>query len=103
MKHIFYSNNIAEVYLVCHLLRSHGIAAEVDNEILLAARGDVPPTDTSSMPCVWIADESRAAEAERIIRDRKPHVVEEEWTCAGCGNANPGTFTACWNCQREKS
>ena len=40
MKHIFYSNNIAEVYLVCHLLRSHGIAAEVDNEILLAARGD---------------------------------------------------------------
>jgi hypothetical protein len=25
-----------------------------------------------------------------------------EWTCASCGESNPGDFEICWNCQNER-
>jgi hypothetical protein len=27
---------------------------------------------------------------------------ETEWSCNGCGEANPASFDLCWNCQRER-
>ena len=100
MKTVFYAELLAEAFYVRDLLRQHGIMAEVGNETISQIRGE--PLDLSTKPSVWIADESRVAEAEEIISNRKPHAVEEEWTCASCGNPNPGTFTACWSCQTER-
>ena len=101
MKAVFDTDSLAEAYYVRDLLRERGIMAEVGNEALYQLWGGSTP-ELSERPTVWVTEESRAEEAERIIRDRTPHATEEEWNCAKCGNPNPGTFTACWNCETER-
>ena len=100
MKVVFYGN-LPQAYLVRDLLRENGIAAEVANELLAGVRGEVP-WDLSTSPAVWIADESRAEEAKSIIEATQQEHDTGSFTCASCGESVPLSFTACWNCGKER-
>jgi hypothetical protein len=46
----------------------------------------------------WILRRARrVAEAERAASRG-----QRRWRCAQCGEANPGNFAICWNCEHEK-
>jgi hypothetical protein len=97
---VFYGT-LPEAYLARDILRAHGIAAEVANEMLAGARGELP-LDLSTTPAVWIADESRAEEAKAILEAMRQPSDAAPWTCASCGEVLGGSFTACWKCGAER-
>jgi len=36
------------------------------------------------------------------LRNADPPPAESDWKCAQCGEAVPGNFANCWNCQAER-
>ena len=100
MKVVFHGN-LVEAHRVRDVLREQGIAAEVESEMLDMLLG-AAPIDLSTKRAVWIADESRAADAEAIIAGMRGGDGEEPFTCASCGESVPGSFTACWKCGAER-
>ena len=97
MKIVFSSGNLAEAHRIRGLLEAHGIRARVDDEILSSVRGEIP-LDMIPMPVVWIAEESRADEAQRIIAGETAPAEGPAWRCTRCGTLLEAAFTACWNC-----
>jgi len=98
---VFRSDNAAEAHRIRGLLEAHGIAAEVSNELLAGARGELP-LDLSTIPTVWIAEDARAEEARRIIEDHAQAVTGPPWRCRSCGELLDAAFTSCWNCGAER-
>jgi len=98
---VFRSDNAAEAHRIRGLLEAHGIAAEVSNEILAGARGELP-LDLSTMPVVWIAEDARAEEARRIVEDHAQVVTGPPWRCRSCGELLDAAFTSCWSCGAER-
>jgi hypothetical protein len=94
---VVFHGNLGEAHRVRDVLRENGIAAEVKNEILASA----VPIDVLWQPEVWIADDSRAAEAEAIVEAIRGG-NGEPFTCASCGESVPGSFSACWKCGAER-
>lgn len=41
--------------------------------------------------------------AKREMAEARAAAGTEEWTCSRCGEANPGHFEVCWNCEGVKS
>ncbi len=101
MKSVFFTENVGEAYRVREALIEAGIGADVANELLSAARGELP-LGLTTMPTVWIADEARAGEAQEIIRKLHEPSTASAWNCSKCGEALDGAFTACWNCGAER-
>ena len=101
MKNVFFTESVGEAHRVCVALNEAGIAADVANELLATARGELP-LGLDTMPTVWIADEARAGEAQEIIRNLHELSTASAWTCPKCDEALDGAFTACWNCGAER-
>ncbi len=102
MKNVFFTENVGEAYRVRDALIEAGIPADVSNELLATARGELP-LGLDTMPTVWIADEERAGEAQEIIRQLHEPSTASVWSCSKCKEALDGAFTACWNCGAERA
>jgi len=50
---------------------------------------------------VWIADEGRMEEAHALLAELAKQRQAPDWTC-GCGETNPGAFTACPSCGADR-
>ena len=101
MRVVYRTESVERAYFARDLLRQHGIAAEVGNEALAWARGGVP-ADASTLLTVWVADEARAEEAERLLEEAQPPAARGAWRCPGCGERLEGAFSACWRCGAER-
>lgn len=105
MVKVFVANHPTEAHLIAGLLQSRGIPSHVQGETLFATRGEVP-LSTSTLPSVWVDDDSQAEEALAIIKDSPPSataaVLERPWRCSGCGELVEPQFTECWKCQTPR-
>jgi Putative prokaryotic signal transducing protein len=98
MKRVYTAPNLPDAHLLCELLQQAGIAAHVFNENAASLNGLVPVS--TSLPQVWIAQPHQADHANQVITDyqtRQPVAIS--WHCGQCGEANPGEFESCWQCQ----
>jgi hypothetical protein len=92
LKRVFSSFNLQIVHHAKNLLAAEGIRAEVKNEILSSAMGELPPAECQAE--LWV-DSAHAKRAEEILSRRE--APGPDWTCA-CGEALGAQFTQCWRC-----
>lgn len=95
MPRIYSSHDLIAAHHARNLLESQGIRAEVRNERLASAMGELPPAECQAE--VWVHDPADAARAERLLREGIP-VSGPAWTCAGCGERLEPQFAQCWRC-----
>ena len=92
---VFSSYDLSAAHHARNLLEVEGIPAEVRNERLGSAMGELPPAECQVE--VWVIDGADAARAERLLREGVP-VRGAPWTCGGCGERLEPQFTQCWRC-----
>lgn len=107
MKLLCTADNSAIAWNIRNMVELQGVAAEVRNEQLFSAAGELPVWD--AMPEVWVhplADiEELTLLVQQISNDNKidPQAKDEEWTCTTCGEIQPTAFDFCWQCNTEQS
>jgi NAD-dependent SIR2 family protein deacetylase len=99
VRRVFSSHDLIAAHHAKNLLESAGIRAEVRNERLASAMGELPPAECQAE--VWVAEESDVALAERLLREGVS-VTGEPWSCPRCGERLEPQFTACWRCGARK-
>ena len=95
MRRVFSSFDLVAVHHARNLLQAEGIRAEVRNERLASAMGELPPAECQAE--VWVLDAGEAQRAERLLREGPP-ASGPPWTCADCGEPMEPQFTQCWRC-----
>ena len=93
MKRVYSSFNRVAVHHARNLLEAEGIRAEVRNEFLSSAMGELPPAECQAE--LWVRADD-APHALEILR--RPAPSGPDWTCAGCGETSGPQFTECWKC-----
>lgn len=93
MKRVYSSFNRISVHHARNLLAAEGIAAEVRNEILSSAMGEIPPAECQAE--LWVLRDGDEALAMEVLR--RPAVRGPDWRCA-CGETLGAQFTQCWRC-----
>jgi hypothetical protein len=101
MKRVYTAESLVQVIHVRNLLQAEGIAAELRNERLGGALGEIPFLE--AWPELWV-DELDFERAQELVQlELHSHgVAEPPWTCAGCGEQVEGQFTECWQCGRAR-
>jgi len=94
VKRVFSSFDLLAAHHAKNLLEAQGIRAEVRNERLASAMGELPPAECLAE--VWVAA-GEAPAAERLLREGVP-ASGPAWTCAGCGERLEPQFAQCWRC-----
>ena len=92
MKRVYSSFNRVAVHHARNLLEAEGIRAEVRNEFLSSAMGELPPAECQAE--LWVQGEDAPRAAEIL---RRPPPSGPDWTSA-CGEKLGAQFTQCWNC-----
>jgi hypothetical protein len=95
VRRVFSSFDFVAVHHARNLLEAAGIRAEVRNERLASAMGELPPAECQAE--VWVLDAAQAAQAERLLREGT-QASGPPWSCAGCGERIEPQFTQCWRC-----
>lgn len=95
MRRVFSSFDLVAVHHARNLLQAEGIRAEVRNERLASAMGELPPAECQAE--VWVLDASEAQRAERLLREGPP-ASGPPWACVDCGEPMEPQFTQCWRC-----
>jgi hypothetical protein len=88
---------LAAVYFGCFALQQHYIPR------LLRLRF-VRDGEVVDYPLETLAKELEA-EAQLVKEQQElesPDVGKAAWTCASCGEENPGNFEVCWKCQSAR-
>ncbi len=98
---VYQAGTVVEAAHVRNVLESAGIAAELKNDRLWSALGEIPVIE--AWPQVWVLDERDAARAKQVLRDVERGPAVPSWTCPACGEWLEGQFTACWHCGAERS
>lgn len=98
MKRVYSSFDRVAVHHAKNLLAAEGIAAEVRNEFLSSAMGELPPAECQAE--LWVRGEN-VPRAEEILR--RPAPTGPDWTCASCGETSGPQFTQCWKCNALRS
>lgn len=98
MKRIRSSHDLVAIHHWRNLLESEGIRAEVRNELLSSAMGELPPAECQVE--LWILRDEEAARAESILREGGTLAAEgrSAWRCPKCGESGEPQFTQCWRC-----
>jgi hypothetical protein len=94
LKRVFSSFNRIAVHHARNLLATEGISAEVRNEFLSSAMGELPPAECQAE--LWVLNDEDAARAFGVLR--RPAPSGPDWTCTNCGETSGPQFTQCWNC-----
>ncbi len=100
MKRVYASLSLPDVHHAMNLLASVGIRAQVRNEMLASAIGQLPFTDCQ--PEVWVEDDADAERAARLLADGPLRRADKgkAWQCR-CGEIQEAQFTQCWRCGTE--
>jgi hypothetical protein len=93
LKRVFSSFNRIAVHHARNLLATEGIPAEVRNEFLSSAMGELPPAECQAE--LWVRGE-HVPRAEEILH--RPAPAGPDWKCERCGESAGPQFTQCWNC-----
>ena len=94
MKRVFSSFNRIAVHHAKNLLAAEGIGAEVRNEFLSSAMGELPPAECQAE--VWVVNDADEARAAGVLR--RPAPSGPDWICEECGEKSGPQFTQCWKC-----
>jgi hypothetical protein len=97
---VFQGTTVVEAAHVRNLLESAGIGAELKNDRLWSALGEIPVLE--AWPQVWVVDERDAESARRVLRELERGPASPSWTCPGCDEWLEGQFTACWRCGHDR-
>ena len=92
MPRIYSSHNLVAVHHAKNVLEAEGIRAQVKNEILSSAMGELPPAECQAE--LWV----RATEADRAERILRYESNGTAWSCPSCGEGSEPQFTQCWRC-----
>ena len=93
MKRVYSSFNRVAVHHARNLLEAEGIRAEVRNEFLSSAMGELPPAECQAE--LWVQGED-APRAMEVLR--RPPASGPDWQCESCGELSGPQFTQCWKC-----
>ncbi|MGH7940024.1 MAG: DUF2007 domain-containing protein [Limisphaerales bacterium] len=97
LKCIFTCADLVTVSELKDMLEAADISCFINNEFASTLAGAVPQAEC--MPELWIADDSREAEAVQIKKDwLSPRPHGSPWTCPKCGEQSEPQFTSCWKC-----
>ncbi len=97
----YVANSLAQAHLIKGFLDAEGIFAVVRGEHLVGLAGEIPIT-MDTLPSIWVGPEDRER-SRRLIDEALRHPqVQDDWTCAGCGESVEGQFTECWSCGANK-
>lgn len=98
MRRVFSSHDLVAVHHARNLLQVEGIAAQVRNEVLGSAMGQLPPIECQVE--LWVLDDADAERAERLLRQGPQRAVPTAgpWRCQSCGEPGEPQFTQCWRC-----
>ena len=99
MKRVFSSFNRIAVHHARNVLAAEGIAAEIRNEYLSSAMGELPPAECQTE--LWVLRDRDVARAEEVLR--RPPVSGPDWQCARCGEILAAQFSQCWKCNAYRS
>ncbi|MFV0574136.1 MAG: putative signal transducing protein [Vibrio sp.] len=94
---IFTANNPVEAHIVCELLKSNHIDAEVHSEGIFSLKGEIPLTSDTD-PYVWLLDEEKEQQAKRLIEGYLQEEQRPNWICEHCNESVEAQFAVCWNC-----
>ncbi len=99
MKRIYQAADLIDAELLAERLRFAGIEVELNQQNQSAALGELPMV----YPEVWIRDEDDLERASALVskHEARSSASQAEWHCKHCGEVNPGSFEACWLCQRS--
>lgn len=97
---VFRGSTVVEAAHVRNVLASAGIAADLRNDRLWSALGEIPVIE--AWPQVWVSDERDVGRARQVLRDVERGASAPSWTCPGCDEWLEGQFTACWHCGHER-
>lgn len=95
MKRVFSSFDRIAVHHARNVLAAEGIRADVRNDVLASAMGELPPAECQAE--LWVIDDADASRAEALLR-RGPERHGPPWRCAACGEVSEPQFTQCWKC-----
>lgn len=95
MPRVYSSYDLVAAHHARNLLEAEGIRAEVRNERLSSAMGELPPAECQAE--VWVLEARDAARAERLLREG-PRASGPPWTCADCSEHMEPQFSQCWRC-----
>lgn len=93
MKRVFSSHNLQLVHHWKNVLEAEGIRAEVRNERLSSAMGELPPGECQAE--LWVPDSRNHERAEELLRAEGK--TGPDWKCV-CGETLGPQFTQCWQC-----
>ncbi|MDH4173445.1 MAG: DUF2007 domain-containing protein [Betaproteobacteria bacterium] len=99
MQRVYSSYDLIAVHHARNLLEAEGIRAEVRNERLSSAMGELPPAECQAE--VWVLEARDAQRAERLLREGA-RASGPPWSCAGCGERMEAQFTQCWRCGAQR-
>ena len=94
MKRVFSSFDRIAVHHARNLLAAEGIQAEIRNEFLSSAMGEIPPAECQAE--VWVLNDEDVPRAYGVLR--RPPPAGPDWTCSGCGEPSGPQFSHCWKC-----
>lgn len=95
MKLLYSTSNTLLVNHVRNLLEASGIEAQMKNEFLGGAAGELPPTE--AWPELWV-EEADFTRAQRVVDEFQHAEPQPAWRCRRCGELIEGQFSECWNC-----
>ena len=98
MRRVYSSFDRIAVHHAKNLLAAEGIAAEVRNEFLSSAMGELPPAECQAE--LWV-NGAQVPQAEAVLR--RPAVSGPDWRCGSCGEASGAQFAQCWKCGALRS
>lgn len=95
-RRVYIGDTPAEAWHIRNVLDQHGIAAQLRNETLFGATGEIPVLE--SLPEVWVSEGNLEA-AEALIKEiRSTPVLSADWKCSECHELIEGVFAICWRC-----
>jgi hypothetical protein len=92
---VYRAASLLQVGHARNVLIAAGIDAELRNQYLAGALGDLPMLET--WPQLWVDDALEAA-ARRALEAAATAPLGASWTCTQCGEELEPQFTTCWRC-----
>jgi len=95
MKRVYRAQSSLDVAHMRNVLIASGIQAQLRNEFLQGAIGDLPLMDV--WPQLWVDDIDEPRALRAILGFHQP-VAGPPWVCSCCGETLEPQFLSCWRC-----
>ena len=95
MKRVFRAASLLQVAHARNVLIMAGIEAEMRNQYLAGALGDLPMLET--WPQLWVEDALETAALHALALASKAP-TGAAWICGQCGEQLEPQFMSCWRC-----